>query len=138
MLPIRTISIQSANEETKGWGKEVQIANHVNGWNQTMPAGYSGKLLIYDKKGAVSSMHYHLVKHETFYVLEGDFLLKYYNPNNADVLVKHLTVGDVVVIPPCNPHQLTCHSERGVIVEFASPDNALDNFRIGKGDSQKA
>ena len=45
----------------KGWGDELWIANNEK---------YCGKILRF-KKGAAFSMHYHVDKHETFYVLEG-------------------------------------------------------------------
>ena len=35
---------------------------------------YCGKLLVF-KKGAKFSMHYHLIKDETWYVDEGEFIL---------------------------------------------------------------
>ena len=48
-------------EVKKVWGKEVWIANCPK---------YCGKLLYLDE-GAVSSMHYHREKQETFYALSG-------------------------------------------------------------------
>jgi mannose-6-phosphate isomerase-like protein (cupin superfamily) len=126
----QTINIKQAHNIPKGWGRETIIANFFGEF------GYAGKLLIYDKAGAVSSMHWHKEKHETFYILSGQFYLKYYNLNNADEIETSLKVGDVVVIPPNNPHQLTC-IEAGTIIEFSSKDNTADNYRIIKGDSQK-
>jgi len=49
----------------KIWGKEVWIANCSE---------YCSKLL-YLNKGATSSHHYHPIKKETFYVLEGQITL---------------------------------------------------------------
>jgi quercetin dioxygenase-like cupin family protein len=133
---IKNISFSMAIDKPKGWGKERQIINQVVLPDETFPKGYSGKLLVYEKAGAVSSMHFHTVKHETFYVLTGTFAFYYYNPENADVLKRVLWPGDVVEIPPCNPHQLVCE-ETGIIIEFASTDYAWDNYRVGKGDSQR-
>ena len=47
----------------KEWGYEIQLANNEK-------EDYCGKILFI-KEGYHSSMHYHLDKHETFYVLEG-------------------------------------------------------------------
>ena len=119
----------------KGWGKEVQIVNLFAGGLPNFPTGYSGKLLVYDKAGAISSMHFHTKKHETFYVLSGYFLFAYYDPTTAERLTRTIDVGEVVSIPTNNPHQLSC-LQSGTIIEFASSDFSWDNVRIGKGDSQ--
>lgn len=47
----------------KDWGQETWLANNQR-------EDYCGKIL-YIKKGLSTSMHYHLEKHETFYVIEG-------------------------------------------------------------------
>lgn len=133
---IPAITFKKAMDVPKGWGKEVWIANNIVLDGENFPTGYSGKLLVYDKEGAKSSMHYHVVKHETFYVVKGEFVLWYFNHKNADLLHEVVVEGDVVTIPPYNPHQLVLRGAHGVIIEFASTDYAWDNIRIGKGDSQ--
>jgi len=112
---------------SKGWGREVQIVNKNE---------YAGKLLVYDKAGSISSMHFHLEKSESFYVLSGQFNLSYYDLENATLLGKTLNAGDVVDIPAGNPHQLLC-VQPGTVIEFSTTDYSFDNYRIGKGDSQK-
>jgi len=52
---------ETTKEAKKVWGKEVWVVNCPE---------YCGKLLYLDK-GAVSSMHYHKEKQETFYALSG-------------------------------------------------------------------
>jgi oxalate decarboxylase/phosphoglucose isomerase-like protein (cupin superfamily) len=132
---IELIQFRLAADIPKGWGKEIQITNLPVFDVPSFPTGYSGKLLVYEKKWAKSSMHFHTVKHETFFVLSGRFRFFYFNPETADKLTKCLLPGDVVIIPPNNPHQLIC-DEVGTIIEFASTDNYWDNYRIEKGDSQ--
>lgn len=134
-MKIPTITFARAKDVPKGWGKEVWIANNVV-TDGRFPTGYSGKLLVYDKEGAKSSMHFHTVKHETFYVAKGEFVVWYYNPDNADLLHEIVREGDTVTIPPNNPHQVVLRGASGVIIEFASTDYPWDNFRVGKGDSQ--
>src|SRR5437762_2046198 len=98
------ISFGRAYDVEKGWGKEVSITNYGIISDENFPTGYSGKLLVYTKGGTQSSMHYHTVKHETFYVLDGEIVFSYYNPDNADLMRRRLGPGDVVEIPPNNPH----------------------------------
>jgi quercetin dioxygenase-like cupin family protein len=47
----------------KAWGHELWIANHE---------AYCGKLLVFEKDKKFS-MHYHLIKEESWYVAEGEF-----------------------------------------------------------------
>lgn len=121
---------------TKGWGFEEQIINNVVLSDEPFPFGYSGKFLVYNQKGAKSSFHFHHIKHETFRIFAGEFQFNYYDLESGNQLSKNLFVGDVVVIPPGNPHQLISLSGYCIVIEFASTDYTWDNYRIGKGDSQ--
>jgi len=47
----------------KEWGYEVWLANNKD-------EDYCGKILFIEK-GKSTSMHYHIDKHETFYVIDG-------------------------------------------------------------------
>lgn len=132
---IKPISFGRAYNIKKGWGEERIITNHIV-LDEPFPTGYSGKLLIYNKKGALSSAHIHHIKSENFFVIFGSFEFRYYNLETGDQLSKVLVEGDVVDIPPGNPHQLLSMTDSGTIIEFASTDYAWDNYRIGKGDSQ--
>lgn len=122
------ISKTCAREISKGWGKEVIFANQSE-------QGYCGKLLVYEKAGSVSSLHFHRDKHETFYVLNGRFNFKFIIPETAEEINEELKQGDVVVIPPCCSHQVTC-LEAGTILEASTRDSSYDNYRVAKGDSQ--
>ena len=57
MVPFRPKKVE------KDWGHEIWLANNEG-------EDYCGKILFI-KQGCHSSMHYHIDKHETFYVLEG-------------------------------------------------------------------
>ena len=61
--------VSSATKKVeKEWGYEVWLANNKE-------ESYCGKILFI-KKGKSTSMHYHLDKHETFYVLEGTLVIE--------------------------------------------------------------
>ena len=134
---LKQITFFKAQNIKKGWGKEVQIINHcsVDGNDSSFPTGYAGKLLCYENDRAVSSMHCHGVKWETFYVLDGEFIFRYINPDNAEILSKPLSAGDCVDIPPLCQHQVICQ-KKGIIIEFSSTDRSSDNYRVLPGDSQ--
>jgi quercetin dioxygenase-like cupin family protein len=120
------IRVLKPEKHPKGWGEETWIINTDK---------YCGKLLKFNT-GATFSDHYHIVKDETWYVLEGNLELRHYDLTNADRLVKKLKPGDVVHIPPSTPHQLIALTA-ATIIEVSTPHDEADSYRIGKGDSQK-
>ena len=110
----------------KGWGYELHIHNNN---------GYCSKILHFNK-GAMFSMHYHMKKHETWYVAKGKLRLNIINTNDASIEDYFLNVGDVIVIPQGMPHQLFALEESDIF-EASTEDDREDSYRIKKGDSQK-
>jgi quercetin dioxygenase-like cupin family protein len=109
----------------KGWGHEVIFENNEL---------YCGKLLCF-KSGARFSMHYHLIKDETWYVKEGQFLYRYINTNTAEVVEIELREGDSVRQLPGQPHQLIALTD-GIIFEVSTEHFDDDSYRVIRGDSQ--
>jgi quercetin dioxygenase-like cupin family protein len=110
----------------KGWGHEFIFATNDK---------YCGKLLKFNT-GAKFSMHFHSVKDETWYVLDGKFKVIVINTENASQTEYELVGGMTWHNPPLLPHQVIC-LEEGTIIEVSTPDSVEDNYRVGKGDSQK-
>lgn len=110
----------------KGWGSELIWATNDK---------YCGKLLQFET-GAQFSMHFHREKDETWYVLSGNFIVKWIDTNTATEYHNPLGPGSVWQNTPCRPHQLIC-LEKGTIIEVSTPDSVEDNYRVAKGDSQK-
>ena len=110
----------------KGWGKEVVFINDVL---------YCGKLLYFNK-GCKFSMHYHLIKDETWYVKEGSFIYRWINTETAEVVEVIIKEGDCVRQLPGQPHQLEALSD-GLIFEVSTKHFDSDSYRVWKGDSQK-
>jgi mannose-6-phosphate isomerase-like protein (cupin superfamily) len=110
----------------KGWGHELIWATNDK---------YCGKMLHF-KKGSKFSMHFHAVKDETWHVISGEFLVRWIDTKGATTHEKSLKAGDTWHNPPLMPHQVVCYAE-GIIVEVSTPDSVEDNYRVGKGDSQR-
>lgn len=125
-LPMKKISILKTEKHKKGWGEEEWITNNEM---------YCGKLLKFNN-GSMFSDHFHIVKDETWYVLEGKLELYHYNLSNGDKLTNIIKKGDVVHIPSNVPHQLKA-LETSAIIEISTPHREDDSYRINKGDSQK-
>ena len=109
----------------KGWGHEVIFVNNDL---------YCGKILHFNK-GAKFSMHFHLLKKESWYVYSGKFLFKYINTQNADIIETSLNVGDTLTNEIGQPHQIIC-LEEGDLFEVSTPHHDSDSYRVMKGDSQ--
>ena len=109
----------------KGWGHEIIFENNEL---------YCGKLLCF-KAGAKFSMHYHLIKDETWYVKEGEFIYRYINTNTAETVEIKLKEGDSVRQFPGQPHQLIAITD-GSVFEVSTEHFDEDSYRVIKGDTQ--
>lgn len=109
----------------KGWGEEIIITNNEL---------YCGKLLKFNQ-GMMFSMHYHMIKDETWYVNEGEFFYRWIDTQTAEVYEQKLVVGDVVRQLPGQPHQLEAITD-GVIFEVSTQHFDSDSYRVWKGSSQ--
>ena len=109
----------------KAWGHELWIVNHDL---------YCGKLLVFEK-GKKFSMHYHMIKDETWYVQEGEFIYRWIDTESAEVQQDVLVVGDSVRQRPGQPHQLEALTD-GTIYEVSTTHYDSDSYRVWRGDSQ--
>ena len=122
---ISICNVEDLDVVKKNWGKEVILHNDSD---------YCGKILKF-KDGAKCSMHFHLKKKESFYVIKGEFLLKFIDTEDATHYEKRIHVGSVIEINQGDPHQLIALTE-GEILEISTQHFDEDSYRIEKGDSQ--
>jgi len=111
----------------KAWGYEIWIHND---------AQYCGKILHFNEGGKFS-MHYHLIKNETWYIASGKFLFVGIDPENANEYEMELKPGDILEVDRGYPHQLFA-VEEGDIFEVSTEHFNEDSYRVRKGDSQKS
>lgn len=112
---------------SKGWGHELHIVNCEE---------YCLKKLVFNKKGAKFSMHFHKDKKETWYIEKGKFQLDFIKTEDATRHTVILGEGVNWTNRTLLPHQLTCLTENGEITEVSTTDSVEDNYRIEQGDSQ--
>lgn len=109
----------------KTWGYELWFINN---------SLYCGKMLSIDK-GKWSSegrYHYHKIKDETFFVIEGILLLDWVDETNA-VHTEALTKYKSFRIKPGIKHRFTTVSKNGCkFVEAATTHSEEDSYRVGK------
>jgi quercetin dioxygenase-like cupin family protein len=116
-------SVSQCCKIPKGWGHELIIHNCPE---------YCGKILVF-KRGCKFSMHYHILKQETWYVNKGTFTFTYIDTVKAITHKRTLKLGDVVTIKRGMPHQLLA-LEDGEILEISTEHFDSDSYRISKGD----
>ena len=114
----------------KGWGYESWIVNKPE---------YCGKLLFF-KKGKQCSLHYHILKDETFYVHQGEVAMLWSDdePTTQDSKDIHLqqTIlksGDSFHIPRKRIHRVVALQD-STVFEFSTQHFDSDSYRIEKGD----
>ena len=111
----------------KAWGYELWIINDEE---------YCGKLLVFDKDKKFS-MHYHLIKKESWYVAKGEFLYSWIDTEKAAVKTVTIQEGDIIDLERGQPHQLTALTEGATIFEVSTKHYEEDSYRIIPGSSQE-
>ena len=108
----------------KGWGEEIIIENNEM---------YCGKILKF-RLGCKFSMHYHLIKDETWYLQEGEFRYRWIDTETAELHEVKLKEGDVVRQRVGQPHQIIAETD-GTIFEVSSQHFDEDSYRVFPGDT---
>ena len=112
----------------KGWGEEVWIHNDEE---------YCGKLLRFFKAGNKFSLHYHVIKKESWYVGKGSFeyiMLDTEKGIEQSIIIKE---GTCITIERGMPHQLIALEDMSEIFEVSTQHFDEDSYRIRVGDVLK-
>jgi len=109
----------------KGWGSETWIINNDK---------YCGKILRVTA-GHRGSMHFHKLKHETFYIDEGHLVLELIDPTTGEMYTRNLKSGDSYELPPLTMHRFIATTDVKII-EFSTSHFDEDTYRCSPGDSQ--
>ena len=102
---------------TKVWGHEEWIVNTDK---------YCGKKLVF-KKGYRLSLHYHKIKDETFYLVQGKVLVELVE--NGVKSTKIMTPGDSIRVLPLVHHRISA-LENSEVMEFSTHHMEEDSYRI--------
>ena len=118
---IYNVKIQHPKRVEKKWGYELWIHNDTD---------YCGKLLVFSKSGNKFSMHYHMIKDETWYVQKGAFQFDWIDTENGERCYTQIQEGDVIEIKKGLPHQLTALTEEATVFEVSTQHFDEDSYRI--------
>jgi mannose-6-phosphate isomerase-like protein (cupin superfamily) len=121
------VKIKEPKRVEKKWGHELWIHNDKQ---------YCGKLLVFTNSGNKFSMHYHMLKNETWYVQEGAFQFDWIDTESAERCYTQLQKGDVVYIEKGLPHQLTSLIDNSIVFEVSTEHFDDDSYRIYRNGPQ--
>ena len=114
----------------KSWGHELWVHND---------SLYCGKVLHFNC-GAKCSLHYHRLKHETFYLHTGDLYYRLMSLGLANSKFLQAAIpwillcpGQVVEVPPGTVHQLWAVDSPVDLFEFSTQHFDSDSIRIAEG-----
>ncbi len=109
-----------------GGSEEIQVTNEH----------YCNKFMYFNKNDKFS-MHFHVTRIETWYVIYGKFTLEVIDTKTAEIKVVNLNIRDTMYIDQLIPYRLTCH-EAGTIFrsKYSRKYSIIIFNRVFTGDSQ--
>tara|TARA_B100002019_G_C21196654_1_gene561786 strand:+ start:275 stop:679 length:405 start_codon:yes stop_codon:yes gene_type:complete len=108
----------------KEWGREIWMANNSS-------HDYCGKILQINQ-GYNTSLHFHLQKHETFYITKGQLQVDLICTIDGVKMTRILNKGDVLEIDVGQPHQLIAYDGDVEFIEISTFHRDSDSLRISK------
>ena len=121
------MNLQAKGKVDKGWGFEIVFANNDK---------FCGKLLVFERAGAKTSMVLHKDKTKSWFVNAGKFKMTFVDPKDGSVKEAILEEGKTVDVGNLSPHSLEALQDGGVIFEVGTSDYVEDRFRLSPGDTQ--
>lgn len=121
------MNLQTLGKVDKGWGYEIVWANNDK---------YCGKLLVFERPGAKTSMVFHKDKSKSWFVNAGKFKITFVDVKTGALQEMVIEEGRTVDLAELSPHRLEALVAGSIIYEVGTPDFIEDRFRLGPGDSQ--
>jgi hypothetical protein len=121
------MNLQQLGKIDKGWGFEIIFANNDH---------YCGKLLVFERAGAKTSLVFHKEKRKSWFVNAGKFKVKYIDVATGEVKEAILEEGKTADFAELGPHQIEALTPNSIIFEVGTADYVEDRFRLAPGDTQ--
>lgn len=121
------MNLQTLGKVDKGWGFELVFANNEK---------YCGKLLVFERAGARTSLVFHKEKYKSWFVNAGKFKIRYIDVTTGETKEAVLEEGKTVDFGALGPHQVEAILPNSIIFEVGTTDYIEDRFRLAPGDTQ--
>ena len=122
------MNLQEPGKIDKGWGYEIVWVNNDK---------FCGKMLVFERAGAKTSLVFHKEKQKSWFVNSGKFKVTFIDATNGEVKEAFLDEGQTADFMPLGPHQVEALVPDSMIFEVGTTDFVEDRFRLAPGDSQK-
>jgi mannose-6-phosphate isomerase-like protein (cupin superfamily) len=122
------MTLQQTGKNDKGWGFEIVFANNDK---------YCGKLLVFEKAGAKTSLVFHKEKAKSWFINAGRFKVTFIDVTTGEIKQSELGEGQTADFGPLGPHQIEALVDNSMIFEVGTADYVEDRFRLAPGDTQK-
>jgi streptogramin lyase len=123
------MTLQTLGKVDKGWGFELVFANNDK---------YCGKLLVFDRAGAKTSLVFHKEKAKSWFVNAGKFKISYIDVSTGETKQSELGEGQTADFGQLGPHQVEALVANSIIFEVGTSDQVEDRFRLAPGDTQNS
>ena len=121
------MNLQTLGKVDKGWGFELVFANNDK---------YCGKLLIFERAGAKTSLVFHKEKAKSWFINAGKFKVKFIDVATGEMKEAVLEEGQTADFGQLGPHQIESLLPNSIIFEVGTGDYVEDRFRLAPGDTQ--
>jgi hypothetical protein len=121
------MNLQTIGQVKKGWGFEIIFANNDK---------YCGKLLVFERVGAKTSLVFHKEKVKSWFVNAGKFKVTYIDVSTGEMKQSELVEGQTADFGHLGPHQVEALVANSIIFEVGTSDYIEDRFRLAPGDTQ--
>jgi hypothetical protein len=121
------MNLQTLGKVDKGWGFELVFANNDK---------YCGKLLIFERAGAKTSLVFHKEKAKSWFINAGKFKVKFIDVSTGEMKEAVLEEGQTADFGQLGPHQIESLLPNSIIFEVGTGDYVEDRFRLAPGDTQ--
>ena len=108
----------------KTWGRELWLVNNEK-------EDYCSKILEINEGGR-THLHFHMLKHETFYVLSGSLYLRLIDTSNAQEIEIVVQEGETIEIARGLPHKLMARLGDVKLIETSTYHRDEDSYRVFK------
>jgi mannose-6-phosphate isomerase-like protein (cupin superfamily) len=113
----------------KDWGYEIVWASNEF---------YCGKILVFEKVGAKTTVVIHKDRKKSWFVNAGRFQILFTDVKTGNSTAAILEEGKTVDIAEMSPHSIEALAPNSMIFEVGTPDNLADYFRLTPDDAQKS
>jgi len=121
------MNLQTLGKVDKGWGYEIVWANNDK---------YCGKLLVFERPGAKTSLVFHKEKTKSWFVNAGKFKVSYIDVATGEMKQSDISEGQTADFGQLGPHQVEALVANSMIFEVGTGDYVEDRFRLAPGDTQ--